>query len=152
MEWEQDPKCSGWLGALPNSTFKGHCRACNQDIISEITTIKRHARTEKHIANVSLLKKSKRIDKVFATKPDDTPFEKQIKESEILLSGFFPQNNLSFRLMDSLLPLMKRVFPGSKIAKEMKLGKTKLTNIVKNVIGKSERAEIAENFCKLMIF
>lgn len=46
------------------------------------------------------------VSKVIA-EPDDTPFEKQIKESEILLSCFFAQNNLSFRLIDSLLPLMK---------------------------------------------
>jgi hypothetical protein len=128
------------------SPHKAVCQSCDQEFIAELTTLKRHAGTKKHILNVSLLKKSTPIDKVFSLKPpDDTPFERQVKNAEILISGFFVENNISFCIVDSLIPLLKTVFPDSKVVDALKLGKTKLTNIIKNVIGWSERQEIAAN-------
>ena len=62
-----------------------------------------------------ILKKSIHIDKVFSLKPpDDTPFERQVKNAKILISGFFAENNISFCIVDSLIPLLKTVFLDSK--------------------------------------
>lgn len=73
----------------------------------EITTLKRHAITEKHLQNVSLFKKTKPISKVFSLKPVKTSHSKKVKAAEIVLSGFFVENNISFRLVDKLISVLK---------------------------------------------
>lgn len=92
---------------------------------------------------MSLIKKSKPISEVFALKPSCTPHEKQVKSAEIVLSGFFAENNIPFRIVDTLIPVLKNTFLDSKILGDVKLGRTKLTNILKNVISKSEKNDLA---------
>jgi len=142
-QWENESIFKGWLRKSENSEYKGHCKACNDDLIAEISTLKRHASSEKHKINASVIKKCKLMNEVFTSKHLDSPHEKLVKSAEIVLSGFFAENNVAFRIVDLLIPVLKNIFPDSKILADVKLGRTKLTNILKNVISKSEKNDLA---------
>lgn len=70
-------------------------------------------------------------------KPD--PLSDQVKLAEIKLSAMLAEHNVAFLLVDHLVPLLKEIFPDSKICKNMKLKRTKATNIITNVIAPNEK-------------
>lgn len=70
----------------------------------------------------------------------------QIKKAEIRTSAFMARHNVPFNLNTHLTKLMIKNFPDSKIAAGMKLGRTKSTAIVNNVVG----AQSHENLIKTL--
>lgn len=64
-------------------------------------------------------------------------FTKKVQSSEIILSVFFAANHIPFRIIDQLVPTLQTMFKDLKTVFSVRLGCTKLTNILKNVIGKS---------------
>lgn len=51
---------------------------------------------------------------------------------------------ISFKIVDTLIPVLKKVFPDSTIVQNIKLRRIKVTNIIKNVISSSEKLDIAK--------
>jgi len=68
----------------------------------------------------------------------------QTEHAEIKLSVFLAENNVAFLVIDHLEELLKNIFPDSKICKQIKLKRTKATNIIKNVIAPSEKDGLVE--------
>ncbi|XP_031358464.1 uncharacterized protein LOC116182101 [Photinus pyralis] len=52
------------------------------------------------------------------------------------------------KLCDHLVPLMKNIFPDSRIAKEIQMARTKCTGVVKNVLGQCCFDELTEELRK----
>ena len=48
-EWERDPLCSPWLGPDPRNPTKAICKWCNSSLVADITLIKKHKDTNRHI-------------------------------------------------------------------------------------------------------
>jgi len=55
------------------------------------------------------------------------------------LSVFLAKHNIPFLIIDHLEPLLKSIFPDSKICQQIKIKRTKATNIIKHVIGPVEK-------------
>jgi len=70
-------------------------------------------------------------------KPND--FDLQVQRAEIKFSALLSEHNVAFQIIDHLEALMKSCFPDSKICQNMKLRRTKATNIVKNVIAPAQK-------------
>lgn len=68
-----------------------------------------------------------------------------IKSAEIKICGFLSEHNISFNTVDHLTKLMNDLYPGDKVAQGLKLGRTKATCIVKNVIGKNHKEDLVSN-------
>lgn len=62
----------------------------------------------------------------------------QVKKAEIILSAFYAEHNVAFQTVEHLIPVLKKCFPDSKILQQVKLGRTKCTEVVKNVLAKHE--------------
>lgn len=61
-----------------------------------------------------------------------TGLDTQVK---VKLTAFVVEHNLPMAIMDHLPDLIRSVCPDSNIAKSIKSGRTKTTNIIKNVTG-----------------
>ena len=50
---------------------------------------------------------------------------------EIKVCSFIAENNLPISLCESLLPLLRSLFPSDSVLKQVKLGKQKATNTIR---------------------
>jgi len=96
-------------------------------MVGELTNIKIHGKSIKHLQNCQQLKKP--ISTFFKTAP--TNLNSDVSKEEIKLSGFIAEHNVSFIYGNGSSDLLKEIFPDSKIAQEINLKKTKTTAIIK---------------------
>lgn len=75
----------------------------------------------------------------------ENTLQQKIMEAELKLSVFFSEHNVAVQVVDHLVPLLKIIFDDSNIAKEINLKRTKCTEIIKNVICKSETEILVED-------
>lgn len=144
--WENDPNFKHWLGPVKNNPLKAYCKLCDAEISAEITVIKRHRECEKHkrlSAEVGYGSNQRTLFQCLNKRTID-PLQQQIKVAEIRTSAFIAENNLSLRCADFLVKRDQAIYPDSKIAQGISLGRTKATKIVQNVIGQSHSDELAE--------
>ncbi|KAJ8964622.1 hypothetical protein NQ317_012440 [Molorchus minor] len=139
--WESMADFKGWLTeATGRNSGKAFCRACNTIVTAEITVIKKHSKSAKHVRMVKGIPKTN-ISDMFK-KVENRPLDVQIKYAEIKLTGFLTEHNISFRCVDHLTDILKECFPDSKIAKNIKLHRTKATKIATNVLGFCSQQDI----------
>lgn len=69
--------------------------------------------------------------------------EKSVKSAEIALASVFAEHNIAFNAADHVISAIKRVFPDSKIAKDVQMKRTKMTAVVNNVTGESYKENLA---------
>jgi hypothetical protein len=137
-KWLDEPKFKNWLKSTSNK-LKCMCKVCNKEIVAGKSELLKHAEGKKHIKNMSATQKTSSVTSYFK---DNTKHENQVKEAEIKLSLFFAEHNVATHVVDHLIPLVKSAFPDSKISQSMQLGRTKCTEIIKNVIGQQEINEL----------
>lgn len=65
-----------------------------------------------------------------------------MSEAEIKLSAFLAHHNVAFQVVEHLVPVLTDCFPDSSILKNVKLGRTKVTHVIKNVICKKETKDL----------
>lgn len=116
------------------------CRLCNTQFKSELSVIKNHKKSTKHIKSESSIPSTSSITKFFSSSQlDDT---KNIKRCEIIMAAFLAENNLPFSLADTMLDTFRNAAPDSKILAKASLQRTKATAIITNVLGKYEKQNL----------
>ncbi|CAG9773219.1 unnamed protein product [Ceutorhynchus assimilis] len=106
------------------------CKVCQMDIVAHKSVLVSHSKTEKHKLNYLRGAKNTKIDDLFKGK---TANDVSVKIAELKLCSMLATNDLSFLLMDTLTPLLKNVFPDSKIAQDIQLKRTKATAVCKSL-------------------
>lgn len=147
-EWESTFK---WVCGDKDSKTKAYCKVCSSSLKSEIQVLKLHENSAKH---KQLLKSTKYQASLLGfVKPKSELPEGKAVRAELKLAGFFAEHNIPFSLIDHLTQLQKDIFPDSEIAKGLRLGRTKLTVMIKNVIGQEHKLELAKKIktCKFSI-
>ncbi|XP_031334601.1 zinc finger BED domain-containing protein 5-like [Photinus pyralis] len=139
-EWEKDSRFKGWL-VKSKEGEKARCRACNAEFTAEITVIKNHAKSSKHILKIKAAPNTT-IASMLNKRENEISLQTQSKAAEIKITGFLSEHNISFNSADHLTNLIKSCFPDSKIAQGMSLGRRKATQISKHVIGACAEEEI----------
>jgi len=125
----------GWLKPEKNNSFKAKCIKCQVSFISELSSIKKHLVSKAQENAVNATKGSQNIFSTFISNAPD-PIAEKVKTAEIKLCGLLAEHNCAFLLVDHLL---KEIFPDSAVCQKMKLKRTKVTNIIKNVISPAEK-------------
>jgi len=130
-EWKQK-----WTW-LENMKGKSYCTLCNKTLIGGITHLERHTESIIHKKNELIQSKVPMLNlkKIYWKKTI-------IQEAELKLCMFISEHNLSFRILEHLPKLIQSVCPDSKIAKEIKCGRTKGTQILKEHVAPCSMMEI----------
>lgn len=116
-EWERDPLCSPWLAPDPKDTAKAVCKWCTSSLVADITLIKKHRDTNKHLKE---LKQRQNIPpnamhRFLTSNNKENDFDLNVKDAEIKLCAFLAAHNIPFSAIDDLIPCLKSAFPDSKI-------------------------------------
>lgn len=126
------------------SKFLCRCKACHVDLRCGKSDLEKHAATEKHKKNVLQSTTSTRSQPLVSSFfQRDTLHARKVSEAEIKLANFFANHNLAFSVVEHLVPVLKECFNECPVAKDIKLGCTKTTEIVKNVLAKKEMNDLA---------
>lgn len=124
---------------VTNDPTKVKCIACNSILTCGKSELTKHSLGLKHKFNVKGLRGG--MSMTSFTKTNEQNSKKEIinvKSAEIKLSSFFATNNMAFQTVDLLVPVLKQIFPDSKIMEKVQLHRKKCTSIVKNVIAPVE--------------
>lgn len=78
-----------------------------------------------------------RVDHFFKEKGSISHI-RNVANFELKLTNVFAHHNVPFQFIEHLLPVLKSSLPDSNILKDSKLGRTKTTNIIKNVLAEYE--------------
>jgi len=127
------------------------CKVCIRVFTAELSVIKKHVLTKKHITSIRTIGTKQTPINNFIIDDAKLKLADQTKQAELLLCGFLSEHNLAFNVTDHLAKICKKAFPDSKVALNLTLGRTKSKAVVKNIIGKCTSEEIA-NKLKTSLF
>uniref|UniRef100_A0A6P7FRN4 E3 SUMO-protein ligase KIAA1586-like n=1 Tax=Diabrotica virgifera virgifera TaxID=50390 RepID=A0A6P7FRN4_DIAVI len=136
---------------IKDSKTKAYCKVCSSSLKSEIQVLKLHENSAKH---KQMLKSHRSQASLLCfMKPKSELPEGKTLRAKLKLAGFFAEHNVPFSLIDHLTKLLKDIFPDSQTVTDFRLGRTKLTEIIKNVIGQEHKIELAKKIktCKFSI-
>lgn len=91
--WENNTDFKGWLKQDDSDCYRAKCSKCQVSFISELASIKNHAKSSTHknaVKNTPL--GSQAFMKSFVNRKDD-PIDEQVKVAEIKPSGFLAEHN-----------------------------------------------------------
>lgn len=101
---------------------------------------------EKGIKHQQKIKEAPNTSKIDNLKKN--PIGESVKKFEIWISAYLAEHNIAFNAVDHLISGLKFHLK-DPIVQDCKLGKTKATAIVKNVIGKCHQADILSDLKKV---
>lgn len=146
-EWLLKPEFRDWLRKDKKDDYAAVCNMCNNKKLSaEISILTRHKETASHINNAKKFSSStskKTQQSIVSAFHTQTQSEKDlIKSSTIKLAAFVAEHRISSNTMDHLTDLLPQLCPDSKIAKGIKLKRTKVQAVINNCIGASEKQSL----------
>lgn len=133
-EWLTNIEFSNWLLPVHNNKLSAKCKLCVSEMTAELSVIKKHAKTKKHISSVNSIGTRQNSMTSFINN-DQLKLVEQTIKIEILLCSFISEHNLPFNISDHLVKTCKAAFPDSKVCSNISLARTKSTALVSNVIG-----------------
>ncbi|MPC26227.1 Zinc finger protein 862 [Portunus trituberculatus] len=140
-EWE---KKFPWLKPSTKNPLKAVCHKCKVELTAEITPIKLHEKSAKHVQYCAAPSTSKTITELFASAKGQPSRSDAAKAAEIKLTAWMMEHNISFRASDHLCDVLKDSFPDSEITRNLKMKRTKCQSVCKNVLAKCYKEELAE--------
>lgn len=118
-------------------------------MVAELSNIKVHGNGKKHKKNISPLNtKNQKSITSYAIKDISSVLKRSVQRAEIKIATFIAEHNISFLAADHLTEMIKECFPDSEIAKNLAMKRTKTTAIVKNVIAKTRKENLATSLKK----
>ena len=134
-KWEKEEAFRGLLTSVKGDPKRAYCSACKREMETKRSVLTLHADSDGHHKTVCRL-----IDPHIITMEQLRGFGSnsiphQVKEAELKLAGFLAEHSLPFQLMDHLSELLSSVCPDSNIAANIKRKRSKITCIIKNVLG-----------------
>jgi len=106
-EWLSDSKYSNWLSRVPNNDLMAKCKLCASEMTAELSVLKKHALTKKHVSCVRSVGIIQKPITTFLNDGKKLKDIEQTKRAEILLCGFLSEHNLSFNVMNHLTAVCK---------------------------------------------
>ncbi|KAJ0169823.1 hypothetical protein K1T71_014429 [Dendrolimus kikuchii] len=145
QQWLKDPAFKVWLLPDTNDVTKAKCAFClGSSMVAEISNLKTHASIKKHLANKPGSSGKTQTLTSLGFQRGITPQNKEKARAEIKLAAFFAEHNIAFSVADHLTALLKEVVIDSKLIKEIDLKRTKVTAVVKNILGEGHKADLAQ--------
>ncbi|CAH0560650.1 unnamed protein product [Brassicogethes aeneus] len=151
QQWLKDPAFKDWLLPDTKDVTKAKCVYCpGSSMVAEISNLKVHASTKKHIGNKPGTSGKTQTLTSFGFQKGVVPPNKEKARAEIKLAAFFAEHNIAFSAANHLTDLLKEIVTDSKLIKEIQLKRTKVTAVVKNVLGEGHKADLAAKLQKTL--
>lgn len=144
-EWLEEEIFIGWLAEVHGDKYKCKCNACGKNMSCGKSELKKHANSKAHKKNGLAQKKIKSLETFFFKQTNHSDL---IANFEIRLSMFFAEHNVAIHVVDHLVPLLKDIVPDSQIVQSCKLGRTKCSKIIQNVLADEEKAKLVTKLQK----
>ncbi|XP_066590784.1 zinc finger MYM-type protein 6-like [Prorops nasuta] len=144
-QWfDENPSWKIWLRSVPNDNYKFFCVACKKYYESGKAKVIQHANSEIHKVKIKELDIVEDEEMIYpgASKEGHLDFNDKVKVAEIKLATFFVEHNIPFTYSAELLTIFKEIGKEPDVLQSMSLGKTKLRNIITNVLCPYETARI----------
>ncbi|KAF9406804.1 hypothetical protein HW555_012943 [Spodoptera exigua] len=144
--WLTNTTFKNWISKREQEcgTITAYCKVCNCTVLNHKPALVKHMNTAKHVQNISSKSQTIPIQQMLKPKPED----ELRKRAELKICAFLAHHNLSFSLMDDLIPFLKNTFTDSNTIKSISLGRTKATNTIKTVLGPILTQELIDKLKK----
>ncbi|XP_067123238.1 zinc finger protein 862-like [Centruroides vittatus] len=128
-KWLQMGEFKTWLRRSTVYPNKAFCAVCQKTISGNVCHLRRHATNTKHKQAMKSLEtvKSRGLLEAFQRKSN----QQEKLEAELKLAMFCVEHNLPIKIMDHLPKLIQSVCHDSNIAKDLKVARTKTTELIK---------------------
>ena len=123
--WLADVQFKDWLekrGEVP------YCKYCQCSLSCAKTALVRHKDNKKHRSLCGIKEKSQPITSMLHT-------QSKTARIEIKTCSFIAEKNLPISIVEDLVPFLKNLFPYDEALRDVKLGKQKATNLIRQVLG-----------------
>ena len=127
--WLTDEQFKDWIEERGKAPF---CKVCKTHLSCAKTALVRHKDSSTH------KKQQQMVSNLQQSYPTVTSlFASQTKPAriEIKLCAFIAENNLPISLSEDLVTLLKNLFSSEVSLQNVKLGKQKVTNVIRQVLG-----------------
>ncbi|XP_033222384.1 uncharacterized protein LOC117176297 [Belonocnema kinseyi] len=135
-KWLEDIRFKSWLQMVPKDENKFHCTLCNVDRMCTggVGNLIRHADAPEHVKN-SIESGIETLQDIPAEDIHDSiqSFEDRKKTREIQFANLGRAANIPYSTMTKILTFFQETDP--TILQHMTAGATKISNIVRNVLG-----------------
>lgn len=136
-EWSNISPFKRWISEVQGNEFQAQCKYCNKILKAGKSELQRHESTESHRKVMRSLTFSSNLNNFVQRK-----FDKNEVEAEMRISLLVAEHNLSFNALQGVVQTFKSVFKDSRLSNKIKLGRTKCTNIINNVINPALSQEL----------
>lgn len=133
-----------WLKKINDNAF---CSLCFTILVNNKSHLTRHEKTKLHAKNMELKRSTPTLQNFCNNSADLTNVYKK-KETEFICVMYCIQYDLPFKQMDSLPALLQLACKDSKLAQQIKCGKTKSTEMVNKIIGPFSKQLLASKLEK----
>jgi len=130
--WLDVPEFKGWLTKrLSGRKVKPYCSLCEKFLTCSKTGVKRHKISKKHQDKSNAKSGTSSIRKMV----NQPTIADAATSMEVKLCAFVAQHNLPLSLTDDMVRLFRSLCPNDATLKNVRLGKQKATNIVRQALG-----------------
>lgn len=129
-EWENKEEFKHWLRPVPGDSTKAFCSYCHSVIYAKLNDLQKHMETKKHKTKSELFSSNLRLN--FPTAPTKTKC-KHCARAECTLALYIAEHS-SIRHIDHLTDVCKKCFNDSKSITDMKLHRTKCTQVINDIL------------------
>ncbi len=140
--YENDPVFKGWIKASTKGDLYAYCIPCDKHLklTAGKTDLKRHADNKKHKDAAKEVQSNRPITNIFSSKISQS----KVNSAELRLAAFIAEHDLPMTVADHLPKLIEAMCPDSKIAKEIKCARTKVTALINHVTGEENKEKLID--------
>ncbi|KAL7299359.1 hypothetical protein TKK_0007929 [Trichogramma kaykai] len=142
LDWLRDPDLKDWLEQDPTDSKLANCKYCKTPIkFFQKSDLRHHSTTAKHIDSINYAKKSGSYQEIAIEGPS---LKERTAQAECLTAQFIAIHPVSVRLVDTLIPLIKKQALDPEAVGKMKMKHSKCAGVIKNVLYKSAFKKIVD--------
>ena len=129
----------------PNNKSKNYCTVCCKSLTAHKTPLKRHQESRSHVCNTTNQKNQEKVNdpKIFVEKlKRKDELVDAVKRFKLALFACISNHDIPLSAANSLLPVLKAHVPDSTIILQAQVGRTKVTGLIRNLIGLAGKMEL----------
>lgn len=137
QQWLEIDLFKPWLREVSNDEYSFSCIVCNTSGSAGLTKIYRHSESKIHKINCEkndIPINQYESEDVSMENESTLSFSDRTKSFEVRYAALIADNNISYQSAEKILSFFQEAGKDYNVLKNMKMSRTKCTNIIKNVL------------------